>query len=428
MKIGIIGAGFTGLAAAHTLSKSGHNVTIFEKDAHPGGLAVGYKEKAWEWSLEKHYHHWFTNDKNVLALAEEIEQQVIIKRPKTSSYVDGNTYRLDSPSSLLQFSGLPLADRIRMGTSLAALRYNPFWKVLERFRAEPYLKTTMGIKAYKTLWEALMVHKMGEYAPEISLAWFWARVRKRTASLAYPAGGFLSFAHVLVQSIQSNGGKTQFNSEIQSLTENKNEVRVSIKKSHGEKSYAFDKVLVTLPSFLFLKIAPQLPASYKLFLTRLKSIGAINMVLRLKKPFLEDNTYWLNICDITFPILAIVEHTNFMDKKHYNNEHLVYVGNYLPLEHPFFHATNRSLFQIYNPHLKIINASYEKNLIDYTVFKAPFAQPIITRNYSKRIPSFRTPLPNVFLANIEQVYPWDRGTNYAVELGEKVAKLIHNSE
>ena len=33
-------------------------------------------------------------------------------------------------------------------------------------------------------------------------------------------------------------------------------------------------------------------------------------------------------------------------------------------------------------------------------------------------------MPNVFLANIQQVYPWDRGTNYAVELGQKAAKLI----
>ena len=97
MKIAIIGAGFTGLSAAYELTKQKHNVTVFEKDSIPGGLAIGYWEKAWEWSLEKHYHHWFTNDKSIFTLAKEINHEVIIKRPKTSVFVKGKIYQLDSP-------------------------------------------------------------------------------------------------------------------------------------------------------------------------------------------------------------------------------------------------------------------------------------------------------------------------------------------
>ena len=62
MKIGIIGAGFTGLSAAYYLQKKGHSVTLFEKESYPGGLAIGFKEKEWNWTLEKHYHHSFTNE------------------------------------------------------------------------------------------------------------------------------------------------------------------------------------------------------------------------------------------------------------------------------------------------------------------------------------------------------------------------------
>lgn len=79
-----------------------------------------------------------------------------------------------------------------------------------------------------------------------------------------------------------------------------------------------------------------------------------------------------------------------------------------------------TLFSLYDPFLKKFNSSYKKHLIGYQLFKTPFAQSIISLNYSKMIPSFKTPLQNVYLANIQQVYPWDRGTNYAVELGEKV--------
>ena len=128
MKIGIIGAGFTGLAAGHTLTSQGHDVVIFEKDPLPGGLAVGYQEKEWQWTLEKHYHHWFTNDKAVLSLAERIQHKVIIKRPKTSVFLDNSIYQLDSPTSILRFPKLPLLDKIRMSAVIAFLKFNPYWK------------------------------------------------------------------------------------------------------------------------------------------------------------------------------------------------------------------------------------------------------------------------------------------------------------
>ena len=84
MKIAIIGAGFTGLTAAYKLGKAGHTVTVFEKDSQPGGLAIGYKEKGWDWTLEAFYHHWFTNDYAVLTLAKKLNFPINIKRPKTS--------------------------------------------------------------------------------------------------------------------------------------------------------------------------------------------------------------------------------------------------------------------------------------------------------------------------------------------------------
>lgn len=424
MKIAIIGAGFTGLAAAYFLQKKGHNITLFEKEKDPGGLAIGYKEKEWKWTLEKHYHHWFTNDTAILKLAKEIDYPVIINRPKTSSFIENSIFQLDSPFTLLKFPKLSLSDRIRTGIALGLLRYNPFWRPLEHFTAEAYLQTFMGEKAYKKIWEPLMTNKLGNYSHSVSLSWFWARIYKRTQFLAYPEGGFLSFAEKLVEIIKKQNGITQFETDIISLEDSKKKVSVKFKSLDTTRNEIFDKAIVTLPSILFTKIAPQMPTNYIQSLGKLKSIGAINMVLRLKTGFLKDNTYWLNICDLNSPILAIVEHTNFMNKKYYNNEAIVYAGNYLPREHEFFKLTDNKLFEIYEPFLTKINPDFKKTIIGFKVFKTPFAQPIIPVNYSKSIPSMKTPLPNVFLANIEQVCPWDRGTNYAVELGEKVTRMI----
>ncbi len=420
MKIGIIGAGFTGLSAAYYLQKDGHEVTVFEKDEIPGGLALGFKENVWDWTLEKHYHHWFTNDKSVLDLAKEINHDVLIKRPITSVYLnDGKIYQLDSPIAVLKFAKLSILERLRMAAVLGLFfKYNPIWKPLEKINAEPFLKSSMGKKTYELIWEPQLLSKFGKYKNDVSLAWFWARVHKRTTKLAYPNGGFLDFANHLVKEVEKKGGKVLFKSGVEKIESNK---KVII-KADGKK-FEFDKVIVTLPSFYFSKIA-DLPESYLKKMSNLKGLGAINLVLRLKEPFFKDSTYWLSVCDKEAPILAIVEHTNFMDKKNYNNENLLYLGNYLPSDHPYFSMDKKDILKKYDPFLKKLNPDYGKSIIDFEAFKAPFAQPIIPVNYSKMIPPTETPLKNVYLANIQQVYPWDRGTNYAVELGKKVAEQI----
>jgi protoporphyrinogen oxidase len=431
MKIAIIGAGFTGLSAAYELVKQGHEVTVFEKDAQPGGLAIGYKEKEWQWTLEKHYHHWFTNqreeinhDQSVIGLAKEIGNEVLVRRPKSSVYVNGEIFQFDSPKHVLLFPKLPVFDRLRMAAVAGVIRYDPFWKPLEKVNASTFLPKVMGKKAYKMIWGPQFTNKFGKYADDVSLAWFWARLASRTPSLAYPAGGYLVFANRLVSKIEELGGAFHFNSEVLEVTDEK-VVRVSRKLENGKvKADTFDRVIFTLPSFIFLKTLPQLPEEYRKKFKSLKSLGATNLVLRLKKPFFKDNTYWLSVCDPTSPIMAIVEHTNFMDKKYYNNEHILYLGNYLPQDDPKYLMTKEEKLKLFDPFLKKLNPDYRKNLIGYEHFKAPFAQPIIPANYSKMIPSMTTPLPNVFLANMEQVYPWDRGTSNAVALGKKVAKLI----
>lgn len=419
MKIAIIGAGFTGLSAALNLLEKGHEVSVFEKDNFPGGLAIGFEKKEWDWSLEKHYHHWFTNDASVLNLAKKINHEVLIKRPKTSVYVDGKNYQLDSPIALLKFPKIGIIDRIRMGTVIAFLRINPFWKPLEKFNTSSFLKKTMGKKGYEIIWDPQLTNKFGGVGESISLAWFWARIKKRTPSLAYPKGGFLEFANHLTKVIESKGGKFHFNTEVNEI---KSEEKISIKTN--KKTEEFDKVIVTLPSYFFNKITPGLPLSYQKKLLGLKGLGAINLVLRLNKNFFNDGTYWLSVCDKNSPIMAIVEHTNFMNKKNYNNEHLIYLGNYLPVDHKYFKMEKEEILKEYDSLLKKINPNYKETIIGVEAFKVPFAQPIIPINYSKMIPTFETPLNNVYLANIQQVYPWDRGTNYAVELGEKISEFI----
>ena len=424
MNIAIIGAGFTGLAAAIELQKKGHTVTLFEREPIPGGLAIGFKQPEWEWSLEKHYHHIFTTDSDIRAMAAEVGVDFTFPYPSTSWLIGEEIHRVDSPMRLLSFPKLPIIDRLRMAFVLGLFKVIPYSKWLEETTAHEWLPKVMGQKGYNMFWEPLLVAKFGEYFKDISLAWFWARIKARSPKLGYPEGGFQQLVDKAAEYVEKKGATFFYNSSVTNIENTDDNVTLEVEKDGSKSKYEFDQVLVTVPNIFFNNMAPSLPVDYKDKLLSFKGIGAVNMVLELDAPFFTSDVYWLSICNKNYPFLAVVEHTHFIDKKHYNNRHLVYVGNYLSTDHRYFSLTKEELLKEYDAHLKKLCPDYDKHLKNTYIFKVPFAQPVVTKNFSEKILPFETPMQNVFLANMQQVYPWDRGTNYAVELGKKVAGVM----
>jgi hypothetical protein len=79
---------------------------------------------------------------------------------------------------------------------------------------------------------------------------------------------------------------------------------------------------------------------------------------------------------------------------------------------------------LYLPHLCKLNPDFSPDWVeDRWLFQGPAAQPIITTHYSEKIPDHRTPIAGFYLASMAQIYPEDRGQNYAVEMGERVAQM-----
>ncbi len=419
-QVAIIGGGFTGLAAAYRLLQKGYNVTIVEKGSEVGGLASSFKVLKWQWSLEKYYHHWFTNDLAVLNLAQEIGHPVIIKKPNTDLFYQEKIYPFDSPLSILSFPFFSLLDKARLSASLLYLKLSNSYAKFEDTLALRWINTYMGKNVSRIIWEPLFNGKFGEHKEKISLTWFWARIKKRTPKLAYPEGGFGSFTATLLKEIKKIGGIVLVSDGVSKIAKVRNSFIILTEKG---ARYKADKILVTTPSFLLPKLFPKLPTSYKKRVKSIKYLSAQVLVLRLRKR-LMDKTYWLNMGDQASPFLAVVEHTNYMNPKHYNGEHIVYVGNYLSPDHPYLSMSAKELLKVFDPQLRKINKNYKKYLIDLHLFSVPVAQPIVDLGYAKRIPKMITPIQDVYIANMEMVYPWDRGTNYAIEYGEKVAELM----
>lgn len=415
----IVGAGLTGLAAAHQLLALGWRVVVIEKGKEVGGLASSFQRRAWKWPLEKYYHHWFTNDAAALSLAERLGQRVVTVKPRTEIYHEQKIYPFDSPRSILQFPHFSFGDKVRVGATLLYLKLMKNNTMFESTSALPWIKRWMGYTATRIVWEPLFRGKFGENKQQILLTWFWARIKKRTPKLAYPAGGFATLTTKLVKRIQRMGGEIRTETEIKRILKNDNGWSVTTTKGKVKA----DVVLVTAPSVVLARLFPQLKKAYRRRIESIKHLSAQVLILVLKRPFMR-GTYWLNMTDDQAPFLAVVEHTNFMPKKYYGGEHVVYVGNYLPADHPFLTMNKRQLLQKFDSYLTQINPDYAKSLTETYLFSVPGAQPIVDSSYKNRIPQMRTPLPNVYVTNMDMVYPWDRGTNYAIEDGERVAELI----
>lgn len=418
MRIGILGGGFTGLTAGLRLLQKRHEVDLFEKEPYVGGLAVGFKEKGWEWFLEKAYHHWFTNDTHAIDLAKELHVNVVIRRPSTDIYMRARQLPFDSPLSLLAFPYLSPRARLQTGFGALYLKLTNNYKKFEGKKATSWIRQWMGEESYQTIWEPLFTGKFGSYKEDIALTWFWARIKKRTPSLAYPEGGFQVFAERIADEITRLGGQFFLGREVSKI------------KKTGKKfsidSKIYDKVILTLPTPIFIKLVEGLPKNYIKKISQIQYLHALNLILILEKPFME-KTYWLNVTDKTFPFLVLVEHTNFMDPIHYGGQHIIYIGNYLPRDHRYLKMTKEELLKELTPFLRKINPNFQLLITNYYSFVGPFAQPIVTVDYPEKLPTMETPIPNIYLANLSMVYPWDRGTNYAIELGEKVANLVMSS-
>lgn len=430
MNIAVIGGGFTGLTAAYELTKRGASVTVFEKEPFLGGLAYGFKTPVWDWYIEGAYHHLFTNDDAILGLIRELNlgDSLIVKRPVTASLWRDAMYQLDSPMSLLTFPGLTMVDKFRTAMLLAILKITPFWQPLEGLTAEQLLISIGGKNAFRTIWEPLLIGKFGDYAPKIAASWFWARIKKRTPSLCYIRGGFHTLATALEQTIKQQGGEVITGVNIDTIadesrilnTESETKTKKSQFRIHNS---VFDKVLLTIPTPLVKKILPAMPPSYTTALTTIPHLFAQTLILETDKPILKD-VYWLNVTDRSFPFLAAVAHTNFMNPKHYGGHHLTYFGNYLPQGHPYLSMTKEQLLKKFMPYIKRLSQYSRFRIHDSFVFVGPFAQPVHELHYSRKIPPIATPLPGVYLSNMDFIVPWDRGTNYAVELGIRAAHAL----
>jgi protoporphyrinogen oxidase len=427
--VAIIGAGFCGLAAAYELVKRGVRVSVFEADAEIGGLAGSFQVNGVR--LEKFYHHWFTNDQQISALVEDLgtSDQIVFRPTSTGMYYANRFYRLSTPKDLLGFTPLSLLNRIRLGVLTLRARRVRDWRQLEALTAAEWLRQMGGDEVFRVVWEPLLRGKFGAYATDVSAVWFWNKLKLRGGSrgskgeeqLAYYRGGFASLAAEMASRVVAAGGAVHTGRPVESLLVEDGVAKGLV--SSGEVVHA-DAIIATpaLPIVADL-MSPHVDRGYIDGLRRIKYLANICLVLELDRSL--SSTYWLNVNDPNFPFVAIIEHTNFEPTTTYGGCHLAYLSKYLPETDPLFTMSNDEVMAFTMPHLQRMFPSFKSEWITrFHVWRARYSQPVVERHYSALIPAEQTPLQNLYLTTMAQVYPEDRGTNYAVREGRRIGTTL----
>ena len=420
MKVGILGGGFTGLTLAYELLKKGYQISLFEAQPYWGGLVASFEPLPGVF-VERFYHHLFTNDSEILSFLTELglSGELRVLDGKTSHYYKEKIYSLDSPSSVLRFAPLNVLDRLRFGFVTLFLKLWPWGELWHGERAYTWVQKWYGKRVSVVVWEPLLKGKFAGYYSEISMTWLWARIKKRTPKLVYPMGGFQTIINRLVGLLKVGGAKLKLESPIESLRLDKNGKWVVGREGADE---IFDKIVLTTSLRSIPKFLPNLKTEYLENIDSIKYINALVVLLVLRRKLTPH--YWINIADTGFPFLVIGEQSNLFGLNYYQGRSLVYLGNYLPDGQAQLSLSAEELLDLYEPYLKKLNPDFDRSWVEKVYkFVGPFAQPIVDTKYRERIPGFEIQgYPNLYLATMAQVYPWDRGTNYAVKLAQDLAK------
>jgi protoporphyrinogen oxidase len=418
---GVIGAGALGLAAALRLAEAGVQVTVIEQEPSLGGLATGFRPSPdSQVTLEKFYHHLFRSDRNAINLIDQLGlgPKLEWSAPVTATLRDGRIYPM-TPFGIFRFSAVPFVDRIRLIATMAGLKLTPSERPFLGQTAQEWSRRWAGRRVYDALLGPLLAGKFGTRSDEIAMSWLWSRFHERSLSLGYLRGGFQQLYDAIGERIRERGGEIRLGVSAKAISAERGRVEVEV----GDERLEFDRLLVTVPERAFIRMAAGLPAGYEERYPGPDFYSAHVLILALDRRLTD--AYWINVADPGFPFLVLVEHTNFKPAEDYGGLHLIYLGNYLPPDASVFSMRDSELLDLYLPALKRIAPEFDPSWIKkHWVFQAPFAQPIVTQGYLEKLPPHETPLPGVFFATMAHVYPQDRGQNYSLRLGERMAELL----
>jgi len=430
--IGVLGGGITGLTAAYYLLSAGHKVTLVEASERVGGLTSFLDFGFFYW--DRFYHCILTSDRWLRELLEDLKltPELCWKETKVGFYADDRLHSLSNGWDFLTFPVLSLWEKLRLALGIIYVSRIRSGRVLENIPVATWLRRVFGRGNYEKLWAPLLRCKLGACREKASAAFIWATITRLFSTrdrnggrerLGYVRGGYRTVLARIVQEIEQMGGEVVTGSLVHRV-EGRADGAIDFVTDRG--TIRFDAAIVTTPSPVFSRLAPSLPEPYHDRLNATNYLGMVCVVLVLKKqltPF-----YVLNLADQDVPFTGVIEMTNLVSLEETAGHHLVYLPKYTAPDDRLFEASDDEVWATFRTHLARICPEFSEDDVERRiVLRERLVQPLPVLRYSDLVPSMRTGIANLFLANTTQIVNSTLNNNEMVRIARRAVDAVLES-
>jgi len=422
------------MTLAHRLAQHGHDVSLFERAKHLGGLASAWSLGDVVW--DRHYHVTLLSDSYTRSLLAELglEHEMRWVETKTGFYTDGRLHSMSSALEFLRFPPLGLISKARLATTILYASRVKNWRRLENIPVADWLRRWSGKKTFDRIWLPLLRSKLGESYRETSAAFIWTTIARMYAArrtghkkemFGYVPGGYARVLDVFHEQLVEEGVRVELGAEVSKIS-SQSTGGILLETTSGESS-SFDQAVVTLAPPVAARICPDLTEEERTRLAGTQYQGIVCASVLLKKPL--SRYYITNLTDEGLPFTAVIEMTALVDTSELGGHTLVYLPKYLASDDPALEEPDPlwedrfmdALFRMY-PHIE------RKDLVSFQVSRERYVYPLPTLGYSSRLPSQRTSIPGLHVVNSAQIVNGTLNVNETVGLTERaLPKLLNDN-
>ncbi len=369
----------TGLLVGLRLSQKGFRVVVHERDRQTGGLLgegvlVGIP-------IDLFYHCVLPADTALLGLLKELGIDVNWARTRTGFLCNGTVHELTTLRDFLSFRPIGIWDRLRLGWTVAYCGAVKDRRHFDRVSINSFLLRHSGSKVFHTVWEPLLLAKLGREYGRFSAGFIQATVKRmlsarstvnKSEKLGYIPGRYGRVLRGLQEAIEARGGSIVCDEPVTSVSQRSDGTWIVAAR---DATHEADAVVLTVPWPLASKLLKGLRPSLPDVPLGTDYLGVVCNVLLLNQPI--SPYYVINLADIRLPFTGIVEFTNLAQHEEFSGKSLVYLPRYCQQDSPLWEREDEELHRETVRSLATVFPGFsEGNIVAWGVNRARYVQPI----------------------------------------------------
>ena len=425
----IVGGGMLGLTLALRLRESGHEVSVFEAAPDFGGLAGAWSLGDVTW--DRHYHVTLLSDGNLRALLRDLALEDDIKWAitRTGCFGDGRLVSLSNTLEFVSFPLLGMVDKARLALTILRAARIRNWQALEKITVERWLRRWSGKRTYERFWLPLLLSKLGQAYEHTSAAFIWATIQRLYAArrsglkeekFGYVRGGYARIVECMTESLCKKGVTLVAGARIRSIRPTARHLEVTPEDGAVQR---FERVIVTTTPDVASALCPALSEEERQRLESVDYLGIVCASLLLTRPL--GGYYVTNLVDDGFPFTGIIEMTALVSPDELNGHHLVYLPRYLAAGDSFAGKSDDDIRAAFLAGLRrVFPDLWDEEVLAFRISRVRNVMPIPTVDYSRKVSSFTTSVPGLFLVNSSQIVNGTLNVNETVGLANRAFSEI----